>query len=81
MDDLLEGLFEPVADAFVGLFVGSFFDAPRSIGENGWRESECRVQTLNTVWWNADNPRADDRKRRSSLGFLLSLALTLFGLR
>ena len=79
MGDLLEGLFEPVAD---GLVESIFFivGAPRSITENGWR-AECRVQTLNAVWWNADEQRAGDRNTRSSLGFLLSLALTLCGLR
>ena len=79
MDDLLEGLLEPIADGVVGFIFEFFFDAPRSIGQNGW-SAECRVQTLNSVWWNAEEPRAGDHNTRSSLGFLLSLALTLCGL-
>ena len=77
MCDLLEGLFDPVLEGFVEFLIG----APRSITENGWTESECRVQTLNAVWWNADEPRGADSKKPSTLGFVLSLALTLAGLR
>ena len=77
MGDLLEGLFEPVMEGFVGFLI----DAPRSVAENGWTESECRVQTLNAVWWNVAEPRGANAKKPSALGFLLSLVLTLAGLR
>ena len=77
MGDLLEGLFDPVLEGFVEFLIG----APRSIMENGWTESDCRVQTLNAVWWNADEPRGIDAKTVSPLTYLLSLVLTLTGLR
>jgi hypothetical protein len=77
MDDLLEGLFEPVVDGLVEFVIG----APQSIAENGWTESKCRVQTLfNSVWWNADEPPRTDGKMPSGLGLLGSLVLTLAGL-
>ena len=77
MGDILEGLFDPVLEGFLEFLIG----APRSITENGWTESECRIQTLNAVWWNADEPRGTDAKTVSALGFLLSLVLTLAGLK
>jgi hypothetical protein len=78
MDDLLEGLFEPAVEGLVGFVIG----APRSIAENGWTEATCRVQTLlNSVWWNADEMRGTDGRAPSALGSLISLVLTLAGLR
>jgi hypothetical protein len=51
MDGLLEAFLDPVAEAMVGVF----FEGVGSVGEEGWTESECRVQMLfgNDVWWNA----------------------------
>jgi hypothetical protein len=51
MDCLLEAIFEPIAEGVVEFLCGGF----RSIGEEGWTESKCRVQTLfgNDIWWNA----------------------------
>lgn len=77
MGDLLEGLFDPVLEGFVEFLIG----APRSVTENGWTESDCRIQTLNAVWWNADVPRGTNVKAPSTLGFLLSVVLTLAGLK
>ncbi len=55
MEDLLEAILEPVAEAAFGMF----FEGFGSIGgNNGWTESKCRVQTLfDNVWWNANEPR------------------------
>jgi hypothetical protein len=51
MDGLIEAFLEPVAEAMVGIL----FEGSGSIGEEGWTESKCRVQTLfeDAVWWNA----------------------------
>lgn len=54
MDDLLEAVLEPFAEAVVG----AFFEGFNGVGQNGWTESKCQVQTLfDGVWWNIGESR------------------------
>ena len=50
---LLEAILEPIAEGIlegIVLFVSDGF----AVGESGWMESRCKVQTLfgDDVWWN-----------------------------
>jgi hypothetical protein len=55
MDFLLEAILEPIAAGIFEEIVGFVLGGFRSVGENGWTESQCRVQTLfgDDVWWNS----------------------------
>jgi hypothetical protein len=74
MDNFLEALLDPVAEAAVGLF----FEDASSIRESGWSESKCGVQTLLVeVWWH---PESSNRAESgSSLGALCSTLAAVAG--